>query len=114
MSAIHETQFHRYSPFASLPTGLYFHQLGLKWESPTSSHHDSLQFIRSNRSGTMMCAASDIITDIWSTEQRQLLHRLDTPGTQTSCMDWLSSDDFVTAGHNKEVTLWRDGQQLGQ
>jgi len=106
-------------PRAAVSDNLYFSQLGLKWEAPPDPSHDFLQFIRRNRTDTLMGMSSstahiDLATDIWDTQEHRLLHRFVSPGNQTSCMDWLSSDAFITGGHDNTLSLWREGQRAGR
>ncbi len=109
----------RYHPSVQVSTDLFLPQLGLKWDAPAELQHDFLQFIRRSRNNRLLCLASstpylDLTTDIWDTDACALVLRMDTPGTQTSCMDWLSSDAFVTGGHDSTLSLWREGVQMAQ
>jgi len=112
-------QFYKTHPFASVSEGLYCSQLGLKWEVPLGFRHDTLLFLKRNRHDTLMGSASstsyaDLAADIWDLEERSVTQHIPSPGTQVSCMDWLSTDAFLTGGHNNTLSLWREGMRVGQ
>jgi len=82
--------------------------------------HDFRQFLKRSRDNVLLCCASsnsylDQVTEVWDVQERLLLDRFPSPGTQTSCMDWLSDRTaYVTGGHDTTLTLWREGHRAGQ
>ena len=94
--------------------------MGLKWEVEPEPCHDHRLFLKKSRDDMLLCTASsrcyvDLVTEIWDANDRELLERYASPGTQTSCMDWLSdSSAYVSGGHDTTLTLWREGQRVGQ
>ena len=94
-------------------------RLALKWERQPEPCHDYLQFLKKSRDESLLCTASssvytDIVTEIWDVSEKTILERIQTPNTQTSCMDWLSDNAFLTGGHDNTMTLWRDNHRAGQ
>lgn len=100
--------------------GLTLSRLRLRWEVQPEPCHDFRQFLKRSRDGVLVgCASSscysDQVTEIWDVQERLLLDRFSSPGTQTSCMDWLSDHTaYVTGGHDTTLTAWREGQRVGQ
>jgi len=111
--------FYQNHPAAKAPEPLYLSLLGLKQELPIDPQHDSLQFLKRNRHDSRMgiassTAYSDLTTEIWDLEEWKVLQQYPSPGTQVSCMDWLSSDAFLTGGHDNSLSLWSEGVRVGQ
>jgi WD40 repeat protein len=111
--------FYKSQPFPAVPEAFYLTKLGLKWQISIDQQHDSLQFIKRNKHDTFMCVASskpylDLAADIWDLEERSIIQHISSPGTQISCMDWLSSDAFLTGGHDNTLSMWSEGVRRGQ
>lgn len=118
MVSLRDIQYQRYHPSSAGATGLYTAKMGLTWEMEGDFQHNYLQFLRRNRSDSLICTASsrvyvDTVTMIWDIAERKEVFQVPSPNTQTSCMDWLSNDDFVTAGHDHNITIWRERQAVG-
>ena len=95
-------------------------QLHLKWEAEPEPCHDFRLFLKRSRDHALFCCASsssyaDLVTELWDVNERVMLHRFPSPRTQTCCMDFLSDhSSYVTGGHDATLTLWREGQRMGQ
>lgn len=112
-----EITWERLLPLQSEKTALRL--LGLKWKRDPEPCHDYLLFLtRSSDSKYLATASSethiDHVTEIWNVEERSMLRRLETPNAGTMSLDWISSDRFVTVGHDCVLSIWTGDQVLSR